>query len=242
MCGRFALYTPRSQIAAHYFDWQMPVGDVQPRYNVTPGTQITSIIGTKEVPVSLGFSLWGFRPAWAKSDAPTPINIRAEKAATNTYFRSAFAQRRCLIPANGWFEWRRTDSGKQPYFITHREPDSDEVLFFAGLWEPTGEGAETRCAILTEPAGAAFEFIHDRQPVVLAPACRWQWLDPAISDRETIRKVARRLNPEQLVAYPVSMRVNRPANDDPDLLEPIEAPVVTDPEGPESSSTHELDP
>ena len=156
------------------------------------------------------------------ADAPAPINIRAEKAATSPYFRSAFAHRRCLIPANGWYEWRKTESGKQPYYVTLKEPERDEVVFFAGLWEPTGEGTDTCCAIMTEPVSPAFAFIHDRQPVVLDPACRWQWLDPGISDRELVRKVAKRLEPDLLTAYPVSTRVNRPANDDPSLIERVE--------------------
>ena len=93
-------------------------------------------------------------------------------------------------------------------------------MFIAGLWKPAGEGPETCCAIMTEAVSPAFAFIHDRQPVVLGPECRWQWLDPKLSDRETIRKVARRLNPDRLIAYPVSTLVNRPANDDEGLIEP----------------------
>jgi putative SOS response-associated peptidase YedK len=150
------------------------------------------------------------------------INLRAEKAATSPYFRSAFAHRRCLIPANGWYEWRKTESGKQPYYITLKNPDKDEVVFLAALWEPTGEGDDTCCAILTEPVSPTFAFIHDRQPVVLDPERRWQWLDPELSDRDTIRKVARRLDPDRLTAYPVSSRVNRPSNDDASLIEEVE--------------------
>ena len=98
------------------------------------------------------------------------------------------------------------------------------LTFRAGSRHPDGalpgDGTKTCCAILTEPVSPAFAFIHDRQPVVLGPECRWQWLDPELSDRETIRKVARRLDPDRLIAYPVSTRVNRPANDDPELIEP----------------------
>jgi putative SOS response-associated peptidase YedK len=195
MCGRFALHTPRGQIASRYFDLQVPVGDVHAKYNITPGRQITSVYATAETPAVFGFSHWGFRPPWAKDDAPRPINIRAEKAVASPYFRSAFAHRRCLIPANGWYEWRKTDSGKQPYYITLKDPEPNDVLFFAGLWEPAGEGS--CCAILTEPVSPDLAFIHDRQPVVLDPECRWQWLDPGITDRETIRKAARRLDPHR---------------------------------------------
>ena len=229
MCGRFALHTPRSRIASRYFDLQVPVGDVHAKFNVTPGVKITSVYATAESPAVFDFSSWGFHPPWAKEDAPTPINIRAEKAATSPYFRSAFAHRRCLIPANGWYEWRKTESGKQPYYITLKDHRPSDVLFFAGLWEAAGEGTDTCCAILTEPVAEPFAFIHDRQPVVLDPECRWQWLDPGLSDRETIRKVARRLDSDRLTAYPVSTRVNRPANDDPGLVEPIDdsGPEVT---------------
>lgn len=225
MCGRFALHTPRSHIAARYFDIELPDADAGPRYNVTPGTPITSVLATPDGPVAFTFSHWGFRPPWAKPDAPVPINIRAERAADSPYFRSAFAHRRCLIPANGWYEWRRTEAGKQPYYITLKEADADEVVFFAGLWEPVGEGTETCCAILTEPVSPAFAFIHDRQPVVLDPECRQQWLDPRNTDRETLRAVARRLDPQRLRAYPVSARVNRPANDDAELVRPEAAPL-----------------
>ena len=222
MCGRFALHTPRSRIASRYFDIQVPVRDVHAKYNITPGVQITAVHATAESPAVFDFSSWGFHPPWAKSDAPTPINIRAENAATSSYFCSAFAHRRCLIPANGWYEWRRTESGKQPYYITLKDPEDDEVVFLAGLWELVGEGAETCCAILTGPVSPEFAFIHNRQPVVLDPECRWQWLDPELADRAAIRKVARRLDPDRLTAYSVSTRVNRPANDDPGLLEPID--------------------
>lgn len=86
--------------------------------------------------------------------------------------------------------------------MTLKEPERDEVVFFAGLWEPAGEGMETCCAILTEPASPAFAVIHDRQPVVLDPQCRWRWLDPELSDRDGIRKAARRLDPDRLIACP----------------------------------------
>ncbi len=220
MCGRFALHTPRGRIASRYFNIQLPVGDVHASYNITPGVQITSVHASEDEPVSFDFSHWGFRPPWAKEDAPTPINIRAEKAATSPYFRSAFAHRRCLVPANGWYEWCKTESGKQPYYITLKDPDRDEAVFFAGLWELAGEGTETCCAILTEPVSPAFAFIHDRQPVVLDPECRWRWLDPELTDWEAIREVAPRMDSSRLVACPVSTPVNRTANDYPDLVEP----------------------
>lgn len=221
MCGRFSLYTASSEIAARYFPGSPVAADVPASFNITPGRLITVVRSGAAEMARLDASLWGFRPPWAPADAPRPINIRAEKAATSPYFRSAFAHRRCLVPANGWFEWRRTANGKQPYYLALKEAQAGEVIFFAGLWEPILE-EETCCAILTEPVSADFAFIHDRQPVVLDPECRWQWLDPGMSDRETLRRVARRIDPSRLVAYPVSTRVNRPENDDPGLLDPID--------------------
>jgi len=108
------------------------------------------------------------------------------------------------------------------YYITLRDSEPEEVLVFAGLWALAGNCSETCCSILTEPVSPAFAFIHDRQPVVLDPECRRQWLDPELSDRETVRNVARRLDPNRLTAHPVSTRVNRPSNDNPELIEEVE--------------------
>jgi len=221
MCGRFVLHTPPSLIAARYFDLELADAGFQASYNIAPGRPISAVRSGNGSAASFVAAHWGFRPAWARDDAPVPINIRAEKAATSPYFRSAFAHRRCLIPANGWYEWRRIETGKQPFFITLKDADPDAVLFFAGLWEERSDGEGNCCAILTEPASPALAFIHDRQPVVLDPACRWQWLDPELQERDAIRAATRRLDPHRLTAFPVSTRVNRPENDDASLLEPL---------------------
>lgn len=228
MCGRFAIYTPGSRLAARYFGMSLPVGVEHPRYNVTPGGPILTLMSLPDRAVVLRLSHWGFRPPWARVEAPTPVNIRAEKAASAPYFRSAFAHRRCLIPANGWYEWHHTEAGKQPWYIRLKEADPDEVLFFAGLWEPAGEGGASCCAILTEPAAPALAFLHARQPVVLDPDTRWSWLDPTLTDRDAVRGAVRRLCIDRLVAYPVSTRVNRPDNDDASLIEPLAGPSGKD--------------
>ena len=129
---------------------------------------------------------------------------------------------RALRPRLRTIRHRHSADAREPYYLTLKDPEPDEVLLFAGSWEPTGEGTGTCCAIVTEPASPAFAFIHDRQLVVLDPERRWQWPDPTVSDRETIRRIARRLIPERLIAYPVSTGVNRPANDGPELLEPVD--------------------
>ena len=176
MCGRFALHTPRSRIAARYFDLQLPVGDTHAKYKITPGMQITSVLATPDDLVSFDFSHWGFRAPWAKEDAPTPINIRAEKAATSPYFRSAFAHRRCLIPANGWYEWRK-DRIRQAAVLHHPEgsrPGRGRVLrgsLGTGrggdgdlLRDPDRTGLSGLCVHPRSPAGGA----RSRVPVAVA--------------------------------------------------------------------------
>ncbi len=221
MCGRFALSAPLSSIAQDYFrlagvDW--PEG---PRFNITPGTDIPAFLNAGEAGLQLSGLHWGYRPAGVQ-DGPTPINARAERAATSPYFREAFAGRRCLIPADGWFEWQAQGGEKQPWFVTQRPGAPDPVIFFAGLWTPGADGGPGTCAILTEPAAPAFAPIHHRQPVVVDPACRWAWLDPTLRDRMAIRRAVQRLGPGRLHAYPVSSRVNRPGEDDADLLRPLD--------------------
>jgi putative SOS response-associated peptidase YedK len=220
MCGRFVLHTPPNLIAARYFDLELADTGFRGSYNIAPGRPITVVRSGPGGAPGVVAAHWGFRPSWARDDAPVPINIRAEKAATSPYFRSAFAHRRCLIPADGWYEWRRMDAGKKPFFISLKDIQPDEVLFFAGLWEERNQGI--CCAILTEPASAVLAFIHDRQPVVLDPACRSQWLDPELQERGAIRAAAQRLDPARLTAFPVSTRVNRPENDDVALLDPAD--------------------
>jgi len=221
MCGRFALYTPRGVIATRYFGKSRPVGDLVALYNIAPGRQITAIHATEDDPAAFDLSWWGFRPHWAGPDAPVPINARAETVATSRYFREAFAHRRCLVPANGWYEWRDATNGKQPYFITLSAPDRDEVLFFAGIYDASVDQPGTCCAIITEPASPALAAIHPRQPLVLDPECRWAWLDPGITDRAAIKAAAHRLDPGRLCAWPVSSRVNRAAADDAAVIEPL---------------------
>lgn len=219
MCGRFARYSATSELAWRYFGLRLDTGPDSPRYNVAPGTQIEAVRAGDENPAALALMRWGFRPQRV-TEGPQPINARAEKVATSPYFRSAFAHRRCIIPADGWYEWQNTPEGKQPYFVTLTEAAPQDVLFLAGIWEPTA-AAEACCAIITEPAAAHLQGIHDRQPLALDAACRWDWLNPDITERNAIRRVTQRLEGSWLRAYPVSARVNRPANDDPSLVRPV---------------------
>lgn len=193
---------------------------VTSRYNIPPGTGIPVILAGADGAPAWGAAEWGFRPRWAKSDAPKPINARAETVANSKYFRDAFAHRRCLVPADGWYEWQVSDGRKQPWFIAPGDDESTGVLFLAGIWEPSTEDGIC-CAIVTEPARPPLDSIHHRQPLALEPGCLEDWLNPELVDRDAIRSAVRRLPTERLNTHPVSTEVNRPENDYEDLLKPI---------------------
>jgi putative SOS response-associated peptidase YedK len=201
--------------------FQVPVDEVfdAPRYNVAPGTNLEAFRASDDAPAAFEPMLWGFRPRRVEG-GPRPINARAEKVATSPYFRSAFARRRCIVLADGWYEWRKMEQGKQPYYITLADDAPQDILMMAGIWEPTSDGGAC-CAIITEPASTRLAHIHDRQPLVLDAECRWDWLDPDVTERQAIRARTYRLDSDVLVHFPVSTRVNRPSEDDSGLIEAI---------------------
>ena len=219
MCGRFDLHARPDTVARSIGAAAEPGLESAWGYNITPGRSILVVYaGTSSDSPVLGLGGWGFRPQWAGDDAPTPINARAETVATSRYFRDAFAHRRCLIPANGWFEWQQTDHGKQPWYITAADAP---LIFYAGLWADSDQPPGRCCAIVTEPARGIAEAVHPRMPLVLAPEAAGAWLDPSLTRRVAIRRAVRRLDPARLSAWPVSTRVNRPREDDATLLDPV---------------------
>jgi putative SOS response-associated peptidase YedK len=159
-------------------------------------------------------------PSWAKDVkiGYRLINARAETAATNPSFRSAFRSRRCLIPADGYFEWQKQDGKKQPFYFHRRD---GRPFAFAALWErwarPDGEAIES-CTILTTEANDLARPVHDRMPVIVAPADFGQWLDPAANPR-ALQALLRPHPPEAMEAYPVTTFVNNPRNEGPRCVE-----------------------
>ena len=221
MCGRYTMSIPAETLARHFGLDAVP--DVAPRFNIAP-TQAAAVVRlstAREVPV-LDFLRWGLVPAWAKdaSGAGRLINARAETAADKPSFRSAFRHRRCLVPADGFYEWRTEGGAKQPYRITR--PDGAPIAF-AGLWERWGKGDEPleTFTILTTAANAVLQPLHDRMPVIVDPIDFALWLDPTATDPALVERLLVAPPDDALTYYPVGRAVNSVGNDDPSLVAPV---------------------
>lgn len=200
--------------------------ELGPRYNVAP-TQPIAVVLQRDDGRFLELHRWGLVPAWAKSLAvgSRMINARAETLATSSAFRASFLRRRCVIPADGFYEWRRTgESGraKQPFLI--HAPD-DRPLAFAGLWAPwkdptTGEWVLS-ATVVTTRANETVAQLHDRMPVILAPDAWRLWADPEIRDEDLLADLLRPAADDLLELVPVSPLVNNANNEGPELLLPI---------------------
>lgn len=196
--------------------------NLAPRWNMAP-TQSAPIIAIgKDGGRKLVSARWGLRPAWMEKDPPTgPLfNARSETAADKPAFRAAFARKRCLVPADGFYEWKREAKERQPFFITRAD---GAAMVFAGLWESArdAEGAVlVSMSILTTAANAQMQPLHDRLPVTLEPPDWSLWLD-ADAPRATLQGLLRAPPDGALAVRAVSDRVNKVANDDAGLLDPV---------------------
>jgi len=223
MCGRFVLMTPGKSLAERF--GLEEVLDLEPRYNIAP-TQVVAVIRVDRETLQrrLVQVKWGLIPFWAKdtSIGNRLINARGESAAEKPAFRSAFKTRRCLVPADGFYEWEKRKGGqKQPYLV--RNADGSPFAF-AGLWEiwtgPEGEIVES-CTILTTDANDLTRPIHERMPVILHPKDYDLWLDPEVKDPELLKPLLRPYPSEEMVAEPVSSKVNKATYDAPDCVEVV---------------------
>jgi putative SOS response-associated peptidase YedK len=218
MCGRFNLTANPRAIADLFGLPEIP--ELPPRYNIAPSQPIATV-GHKADGEhrELTFMRWGLVPDWEKGRHPAGfISARAETVATKSAFRSAFKSRRCLIPANGFYEWRATPGGKQPYHFRLRNGDA---FALAGLWTPW-HGPERdilSCCILTTDANDLVRPIHDRMPVIHSPVEFGLWLDPA-AEKAALQSILRPFPVGEMTAIAVSTLVNSPKNDGPELLLP----------------------
>lgn len=225
MCGRFTLRID-AEAVARAFDARRGGLDRPPRYNLSPTDPVTVVrLSEEDGGREMAEARWGLVPHWVDEPADfdlTLINARSETAAEKPAFRDAFRARRCLLPADGFYEWVRVNGGKQPWFV-HRA--DDRPFAFAGLWDrwegPDGRRLESATILTCEPDEVVAE-LHDRMPVVLPPD-RWDgWMDPG-ADPDGLTSFLRpyRRNERAFEAHPVSRDVNRPDRDGPELVEPV---------------------
>lgn len=224
MCGRFASTSPPDALAS-YFGAEGPVetDEATADYNVAP-TRDVATVRVRDGERHLDFLRWGLVPRWAKDlrIGSKMINARAETVATKNSFRSAFKKRRCIVAADGFYEWKRLDDGtKQPMYV-HRS-DGDP-LAFAGLYERWTDAEALReihtCTIITTEANDMMAPIHNRMPVLLAPKDWGDWLDPGNADADLLEQLLVPAPDELLTAHGVSTEVNNVRNNRPELLEP----------------------
>lgn len=221
MCGRYTL-TVDASVLATLFDLE-PLMEIEPRYNIAPSQLVPIVRANAQGKREWAVVRWGLIPSWAK-DAKIGnrlINARAETAAKKPSFRSAYKHRRCLLPADGFYEWVKIGSGKQPNHIRFAD---GRPFSFAGLWEswtpPEGETVES-CTILTTRPNSLISELHDRMPVILRPDRFEDWISEGPLSPEGAEAILLPFPADEMEAVPVSTLVNSPKNDDPRCVEPV---------------------
>lgn len=227
MCGRFTLHSPKDFIGARFAVDLGELGELAPRYNIAP-TQDVLAVRVRDGERRAQLLRWGLIPHWAKPKARLPlmINARCETLAERPAYRDAFRTHRCLIPADGFYEWRSNDgrkTPKTPYFL---HLTGEEPFAFAGLWAHWRGGEEpiTSCAIVTAPANSAVSPVHDRMPVILTREHEEAWLDPEQSP-EVLHDLLAPVGPDQIERRVVSSLVNSVEHDGPRLIESAPDPA-----------------
>lgn len=222
MCGRFTLRAPASVIAEQFALFE--TAPFTARFNIAPTQPVAAVrlaAGHSEAGRELVSLRWGLIPSWAQDPAigNRMINARSETVHEKPAYRTALKRRRCLIVADGFFEWQRTGRQKQPYFIHLRD---DRPFAFAGLWE-SWESADhstvDSCTLLTTEPNELVEPIHNRMPVILSPGDYQDWLDPDVQSVEPLRRLFAPFSAALMEAYPVSNHVNSPKHDDASCIE-----------------------
>jgi putative SOS response-associated peptidase YedK len=224
MCGRYTLTVTLEELLVRYMIGETMVPFHRPKYNVAPSQQVLSIIHDGQAN-RLGELKWGLVPPWA--DDPKVgfqmLNARSETAASKPAFQTPLRRKRCLIPADGFYEWKTTATGKQPMRITLK---SRALFSMAGLYEtwlsPDGTKINS-CTILTTAPNELVAPIHDRMPVILRPEDEQLWLDRTVTDTAMLMPLLVPYQASELDAYPVSAAVGSVRNDEPALIEPFDA-------------------
>lgn len=225
MCGRFRIARKKEILEAE-FDADSALDDLDwvPRYNVAPGQELVVVRQDKAEPVRCFSRMrWGLIPSWTRDSAIgyKMINARAETVATAPAFREPFRSQRCLIPADGFYEWERAGKEKIPFCFTLTD---ESVFAFAGIWDrwkgSQGPWIET-CSILTTKPNRLVQNIHDRMPVILSRDIYDLWLDPGFTDVDELQSLLKPYPADAMRRYRVSQRVNQVKNDDPECAAEI---------------------
>lgn len=221
MCGRFVLATDDGVFTKRFGLPSGSVGAVRARYNITPGQEVPVIVsdGTRTV-VAMR---WGLVPEWADSPriGSRMINARAESVAVRPAFARAFLRRRCIVPASGFYEWQVGSDGKQPFYLSRKD---GELLGFAGLWDRWSAPEHTSLTtftIITVPANRQCAAIHERMPAIVSRQDEAVWLDSGHVDAGRVMRILVPYGEPVLSVHPVSMSVNNPENDGPELVRPL---------------------
>lgn len=225
MCGRFTLHLPPPILASSFRLDEVP--DVSPSYNIAPAEESLVVGENPKTDRRTGVSMtWGLVPHWAENPedfTANLINARAETVDEKPAFRDSFRNRRCVVPASGFYEWKSTDSGKTPYYVY---PENEDCFGFAGVWDrwtdESGERSLTTFSILTTSPNRTMSDVHDRMPLILDEENRERWLDPGLTNPEKLKGLTDSTFPADRIEYhPVSERVNNPEYDNEDCVQSI---------------------
>ncbi|PMB15265.1 SOS response-associated peptidase [Fischerella thermalis] len=222
MCGRFTL-SVFPEVLTQIFEVEK-IPDFKPQYNIAPTQMVLVVLynseGNKREIQRLR---WGLIPSWAKDQSMGAklINARAETVAEKPAFRRAFKRQRCLVVADGFYEWQQQDGKKQPYYF---RLSNGKPFGFAGLWEEWQSSEQERiksCTILTTQANELLQMVHDRMPVILQQENYDLWLDPQVHDVELLQPLLRPYPSEAMTSYPVTTLVNNPRNNSAECITPV---------------------
>lgn len=220
MCGRFTL-TETIQKLQMAFEFEYSGGEIVPRYNIAPSQNILTVIGNGEQRIGKQMK-WGLVPSWAKDEKIgfKMINARAESIDSKPSFKTPFKRKRCLILADGFYEWRKTEEGKQPYRFIMKD---EEPFALAGVWDTWNKGGNPlmSCTIITTDPNEVTEEVHDRMPVILKKSDFEDWLNPNFNDTDYLKSLLVPYPAEKMDKYPVSSKVNSPKNELAELISPL---------------------
>ncbi|HEX6286094.1 MAG TPA: SOS response-associated peptidase [Acidimicrobiia bacterium] len=222
MCGRFSITGDLDFYAEYFGVDDVLTAPLDKSWNVAPTDQVY-VVAEREGSRQLGEMRWGLVPHWAKDNRTIHINARSETVATTPAFRDSFARKRCLIPADGFYEWEPPEHGRTPHWVFRAD---GHPMVFAGIWasrfdEDAGEWLRT-CSIITAESTGAISRIHDRMPVALVPEVWDAWLDQDLRDPEAALGLIQEIEPDSIMEHIVSSRVNSVRNNSPDLRERVE--------------------